>query len=41
MVVVVPEPVEVTPSGARVNVQIPVAGSPFKTTLPVDTVHVG
>jgi hypothetical protein len=41
MVVLVPVPVVVTPSGARVNVQIPASGRPFKTTLPVDTVHVG
>ena len=34
-------PVVVTPPGVLVNVQVPVAGNPFKTTLPVDTEHVG
>ncbi len=29
------------PPGVRVNVQLPVAGNPFNTTLPVDTVQVG
>jgi hypothetical protein len=38
---VVPVPVEVVPPGVLVNVQVPVAGKPFKTTLPVDTTHVG
>ena len=33
--------VKVTPSGIRVNVQLPVEGKPFKVTLPVAVVHVG
>ena len=41
MVVLVPEPVEVVPLGVLVKVQVPVAGNPFKTTLPVATAHVG
>lgn len=41
MVKLVPEPVFVIPSGARVKVHIPVAGKPFRTTLPVTTSHVG
>ena len=40
-VVVVPEPEIVTPPGFLVNVQLPVAGNPLKTTLPVDIAHVG
>ena len=40
MVVVVPDPDVVTPPGLRINVQVPVAGKPFKTTLPVATEHV-
>lgn len=27
--------------GYLINVQVPVAGSPLRTTLPVDNVHVG
>jgi hypothetical protein len=41
IVVLVPEPVLVVPPGVLVNVQVPVPGNPFKTTLPVATVHVG
>ncbi len=41
MVVLVPDPVVVVPPGVLVNVQVPDAGRSFKTTLPVDTVHVG
>jgi hypothetical protein len=41
IVVVVPVPVVVTPSGVLVNVHVPVAGIPFKITLPVATVQVG
>ena len=40
MVVLFPEPV-VVPPGVLVNVQVPVAGKPLKTTLPVGTLHVG
>jgi hypothetical protein len=38
--VLVPVPVFVPP-GVLVNVQVPVAGKPFRTTLPVATVQVG
>ena len=41
IVVLVPVPVLVVPPGVLVNVQLPVAGSPFKTALPVATVQVG
>ena len=41
MVVVVPVPVVVAPPGDLVTVQVPVAGKPLSTTLPVDTVQVG
>jgi len=41
MVVLVPVPVVVTLPGDLVNVQVPVAGKSFNTTLPVPTVHVG
>jgi hypothetical protein len=37
----VPVPVVVIPPGFRVNVQVPVAGKPFNTTLPVAREHVG
>lgn len=40
IVVLVPVPVAV-PAGALVNVHVPVAGKPFKTTPPVATVQVG
>ena len=40
IVVLAPVPV-VVPTGVLVNVQIPVAGKPFTTTLPVATVQVG
>jgi hypothetical protein len=41
MVVLVPLPGVVVPPGFIVNVQVPVAGKPFKITLPVDNAHVG
>jgi hypothetical protein len=41
MVVLVPVPVVVVPPGVRVKVQPPVAGKPFKITLPVATEQVG
>ena len=41
MIVLVPVPVVVVPPGVFVNVQVPVAGKPFNTTLPVDITHVG
>lgn len=41
IVVVVPVPVAVTPPGLFVIVHVPVAGNPFKTTLPVDKAQVG
>ena len=31
----------VVPPGVLVNVQVPVAGKPLNTTLPVDKAHVG
>ena len=36
-----PEPEISTPPGLLVNIQVPVAGSPLKTTLPVDIAQVG
>ena len=39
--VLVPVPVVVAPPGVLVNDQVPVAGKPLITTLPVDNVHVG
>lgn len=41
IVVVVPVPEVTVPSGLKVNVQVPVAGNPFNTTLPVAMVQVG
>ena len=41
MVVLVPDPVVVVPPGVLVKVQVPVAGNPFSTTLPVATEQVG
>ena len=41
MVLLVPVPVVVVPPGVFVNVQVPVSGKPFNTTLPVDITHVG
>ena len=41
IVVFAPVPVVVTLSGLRVKVHVPVLGKPFRTTLPVATVHVG
>jgi hypothetical protein len=40
-VVVVPDPVVVVPPGVLVKVQLPVAGKPPNTTLPVATEQVG
>ena len=40
-VVVVPVPVEVIAPGLRVSVQVPVAGNPERSTLPVATEQVG
>jgi hypothetical protein len=40
IVVLAPVPV-VVPAGVLVNVHVPVAGNPFKITLPVATVQVG
>ena len=41
MVVLVPAPVVVVPPGVLVNVQVPAAGKPLNTTLPVDKAHMG
>ncbi len=41
MVLLVPVPVVVVPPGVLVNVHVPVAGKPFKTTLPVAVEQVG
>ena len=41
MVVLVPDPVVVVPPGVLVNVQVPVPGRLFRTTIPVRTAHVG
>jgi hypothetical protein len=41
MLVLVPVPVVVVPPGVLVNVQLPVAGKPLNTTLPVTTEQVG
>ena len=41
IVVLFPVPVVVILPGVLVNVHVPVAGKPFKTTLPVATMHVG
>jgi hypothetical protein len=41
IVELVPVPVVVIPPGVLVNVQVPVAGKPFKITLPEATKHVG
>ena len=38
---VAPEPEIITPPGFLDNVQLPVDGSPLKTTLPVDNAQVG
>lgn len=40
-VVVLPEPVTVTPPGFLVSVQLPGVGRPLRTTLPVDNAQVG
>jgi len=39
--VLVPVPVVVVPPGVLVNVHVPVAGKPFRSTLPVGTAQVG
>jgi hypothetical protein len=41
IVELVPVPVVVVPPGVQVNVQVPVAGRPFNTTLPVAEAQVG
>jgi hypothetical protein len=41
MVVLVPVPLVVVPPGVLVSVQVPVAGKPLNTTLPVGITHVG
>ena len=41
MVELVPEPVVVVPPGDFVKVHVPVAGNPFRTTLPVARAQVG
>jgi hypothetical protein len=41
IVELIPVPVVMTPPGDLVNVQVPVAGNPFRTALPVATEHVG
>ena len=41
IVVLVPVPAVVVLPGVLVNVHAPVAGNPFKTTLPVATAQVG
>lgn len=41
IVLLVPVPVTDDPPGDRVRVQVPVEGRPFRTTLPVATLHVG
>ena len=41
IVELVPVPVVVVPPGIFINVHVPVAGKPFKITLPVETVQVG
>ncbi len=41
IVVLVPVPVVVFAPGVLVNVHVPVAGKPLKTTLPVAVPHVG
>ena len=41
MVLLIPVPVVVVPPGVLVIVQVPVAGKPFNTTLPVASAQVG
>ena len=41
IVILVPVPVLVTPSGLRVSVQVPVDGKPLTATLPAGIKHVG
>jgi len=41
MVQLVPVPLVATPPGVLVSVQVPVDGKLLKTTLPVDSAHVG
>lgn len=40
-VVLIPIPVEISPSGERVKVQVPEDGNPLNATLPVRTRQVG
>ncbi len=41
IIVLFPVPCVVVPPGDLVNVQVPVAGNPFNTTVPVAKVQVG
>jgi hypothetical protein len=41
IVILVPVPAVVSPSGLRVSIHIPVAGKPLSATLPVGIKHVG
>jgi len=41
IVVLVPSPVFIIPPGEPFTVQVPDEGNPFRTTLPVEDVHVG
>jgi hypothetical protein len=41
IVVLVPDPVVITPPGVRVSVHVPVPGNPVRTTLPVVTEQLG
>ena len=41
IVILVPDPVVVTPPGVRIRVHVPAVGNPLSKTLPVDTLHVG
>jgi len=40
-VTLVPLPVVIVPPGVLINVQVPEAGNPLKTTLPVETAQDG
>jgi hypothetical protein len=41
IVVLVPVPAVLIVPGYRISVQLPEAGNPVSTTLPVDNIHVG
>jgi hypothetical protein len=41
IVVLVPEPVVVTPPGSLVMVHVPLEGNPLRTTLPVAALQLG